>query len=83
MGSDDDNGVPHMLAFEFAGSDDDRIGRAASPPKPATAITASHRVRPGARAAVHILKTFGVLILLMIGMLVLRLLLFSACGIMH
>jgi hypothetical protein len=78
------NGVLHMATFEFVGSDDDRIERAPPPPPTAIASVASYRAQAGTRAAaVQILKTFGVLILLMIGALTLCLLLSSAYGIVH
>lgn len=72
-----------MASFEFAHSEEDRIGWAAPPPKPAIASAASPRAKAGTRAAIDIAKTFAVLMLIAIGMLALRLLLSLPHGVVH
>jgi hypothetical protein len=72
-----------MTAFDYTGSEDDRIGRAAARPPAATARAATPRTKAGAQAAVDIVKTFAVLVLIAFGMLALRLLLSLPHGIVH
>jgi hypothetical protein len=72
-----------MAAFGFRGLEDDRIGGVAPRPRPKFASAGSHRAKAGARHAIQIVKTFAVLILIVISTLALLVLLSSLHGISH
>jgi hypothetical protein len=72
-----------MAAFGFSGSEDGRIGGVAPRPRPMFASAGSQRAKAGARPAIQIVKSFAVLILIVISTLALLLLLSSLYGILH